>query len=378
MIMKKIKIAHVQVIPIMSGVQTVSYNILKELPDELYDKFLICGFDEREEPKFFSDFTDINVKVIQVKSFRRRIGKSDFQAMKDISKILSENSFDIVHTNSTKPGVLVRVLSRLHGVRKIIHTVHGIAFHNKESLFKRLFYYLLEAFASLFGHVNVTVNKCYGKYYHYLGNNNVCIYNGVDFKSLGTPLNNEGAVQCNKMGEEIRIVFMGRLDSQKDPITLLKSANELINNRGFNDIKFYFGGDGELHDECLSYIEKNHLTEHVTLLGWVTDKVSLLSECDIFSMPSIYEAFGLVFVEAAHFSLPSVSTKVEGIPEVISDGETGLLVPEKDYVALSDKLELLITDSKLRKKLGTEAKNRAHREFSLDKMVQKYRELYES
>lgn len=377
--MKKIKIAHVQVIPIMSGVQTVSYNILKELPDDQYEKFMICGFDEREEPKFFSDFSDINVKVIQVKSFRRQIGKLDFQAMKEISKILKENSFDIVHTNSTKPGVLVRILSRVHGVNKIIHTVHGIAFHNKEKFFKRSLYYLLEAFSSLFGHVNVTVNKCYTKYYPYLkSNNNICIYNGVDFKALDESFVNQGVKQYKNEGEPIRIVFMGRLDSQKDPITLLKSANELINKRGISNVHFYFGGDGELYDECHSYIKNNNLSEHVTLLGWVTDKSGLLSKCDIFSMPSIYEAFGLVFVEAAHFSLPSVSTRVEGIPEVILDGETGLLVSEKDHIALSDKLELLITDSKLRKKFGKEAKIRAHREFSLDQMVQKYRALYEN
>jgi glycosyltransferase involved in cell wall biosynthesis len=106
-----------------------------------------------------------------------------------------------------------------------------------------------------------------------------------------------------------------------------------------------------------------------------TDKEAIFSKADIFAFPTYYETFGLVNLEAMQFCLPIVSTFEGGIPDVVNDGKTGFLVPQKDAKALADKLERLIKNPALRKQMGKAGREKYEKEFTLNAFEKRLKEI---
>ena len=116
---------------------------------------------------------------------------------------------------------------------------------------------------------------------------------------------------------------------------------------------------------------------NVNMTGWLNDVTDYYQTYDIFALSSIYESFGLIFLEAGYYHLPTVATNVEGIPEVVSDGETGLLCNPRDPETLAKNIIYLIEHPEERKRIGDNAYNRVTSLFTSEKMVQAYKKLYE-
>ncbi|MBJ7221593.1 MULTISPECIES: glycosyltransferase family 4 protein [unclassified Brenneria] len=366
------KIVHVQVIPKLSGVQQVSLDILSNLPD-IYDKYIIFGGGYNPSDEFIRKFESQDVKIIFVPSLKREIGYLDVKAFCELFKIFREYKFDIVHTNSTKPGIVARFAAKLAGCRYVIHSVHGIAYHKFEKKHKRIFYYLVEFFFSFFSDVLVSVNRHYLKYYPFV-RNKLCIHNAVTLRPATVDLISVSTLRKDKL----RIGFMGRLDPQKDPLTLLQALKFGLETNLFTrqDVTLTMAGEGELSAQCMRFVEENNLMDVVNFRDWIFDKENFYSHIDVFCLPSIYEAFGLVLGEAAVFGVPSIATNVEGVPEVITDDESGFLVDAKDYQALAEKIGIYVTDDALRVKHGLNARRKVMSAFKLDDMIAKYEALY--
>lgn len=363
---KKLKIAHVVVTSELAGAQQVSLDILSSIQDENIKKYIICGAINENSKDFISAFERINVKIISVPSLKREIGTSDIAAFKDLYKIFKHYNFDIVHTNSTKPAIVARISAKLAGAKNIIHTIHGIAFHNKTPLLARLFYWAAEYFSALFGNQNVSVNVFYKKYYPFI--NTPVIHNGVNFKKL----------QYNKNENKgyINFSFMARLDNQKNPIEFLSAVKSFLRNySGVHKIKFTLGGDGPLMNKCLEYIEHNGLKDKIEVKGWVRDKSEFYSNVDVLCQPSDWEAFGLVFIEAAYFKIPSIAKNVEGVPEVIESNITGFTY-DADHNDMCKLMLRYANNPDLIKKHGEAAKTNAHKKFDIEIMTTKYKKLY--
>jgi len=361
------KIIHIQVVPQLSGVQQVSLDILKGLgPD--FDKYILFG-GKSENASFDQYFEKYGIKVIYIESLARSISFKDISAFWDLYTFFKKNHFDIVHTNSTKPGILARVAAKFAGVKQIYHTVHGIAFHQYEPRLKRFFYYSLEIISSLFGDLNITVNKYYLKYYPRIFCKSQVVYNGVDFSEL--------TVQKRHSSDCINIGFFARLDQQKDPLTFIHIANYLLENKMLqHKVHFYLAGDGELREQCLDLIEKLNLNEVITYVGWVSNKSDFFNEIDILCQPSLWEAFGLNLVEAGYFSIPCVTSNVEGIPEVILHEKTGILCPAKNLKLFSEAIAKLVNDNEHRLLLSAQAFSNVEEKFQQSTMVSAYRDIY--
>jgi len=363
------KIAHIQVIPHLTGVQQVSLDILSSLPDE-YEKFIIFGGSYQVDDNFLKKFLDNNTTVLFIPSLKREIGFHDIAATKELYKLFKQYQFDIIHTNSTKPGVVARFAAKLARCPLVVHTVHGIAYHRFESLGKRIFYYAIEAFFSLFSDHLVSVNHFYLKYYPFI-RYKTCIHNSVELNDISIALREDIRT--------LRLGYMARLDKQKDPLTLLKSVKYGIEHNYFSrdSLSVLIAGEGELSQGCRDYVADNKLDDVISFAGWVSDKQSFYNKIDVFCLPSIFEAFGLVFLEAARFNIPSISTDVEGIPEVVIDNETGLLVKPKDYKEMAKKIKRYIEDAELVKIHGNNARERMQKYFSKQDMLNKYNAIYE-
>ena len=366
----KKKIAHVQVIPHLTGVQQVSIDILSALSDN-YDKYIIFGGGYKVKKGFLKLLSDNDITPIFLPSLKREIGFHDIAATKELYKVFKRYEFDIIHTNSTKPGIVARLAAKLAGCSFIVHTVHGIAYHQFESIGKRGIYYAIEAFFSLFSDRLVSVNNFYLKYYPFI-RNKTCIHNSVEMNNV--------CISSRESIHFLRLGYLARLDKQKDPLTLLKSVQYGIENNYFSrtSLSVLIGGEGELSQVCRDYVIENQLSDVISFAGWISDKQSFYNQIDVFCLPSIFEAFGLVFLEAAHFNIPSISTEVEGVPEVVINNETGLLVKPKDYKEMAKKIKLYLDDAELVKTHGESAKERMKRNFSKQDMLVKYRNIYET
>ena len=167
---------------------------------------------------------------------------------------------------------------------------------------------------------------------------------------------------------------MGRVDFQKDPLTLLKAAQIVI--RKEPKVQFTIVGEGELYQDCVKFIAMHGLSANITMAGWHNDVQLFYMNHDIFALTSIYESFGLIFVEAGYHMLPVVATNVEGIPEVVLDGETGLLAEAKNVERIAENILYLMADSRMRTEMGIKAHDWVISHFSTEEMCRKYLDLY--
>lgn len=366
------KILHVQVLPKLSGVQRVSLEIFKSLPPE-YDKTVMfsnetdCGsFDE-----CVREFEATGAKVIFSDNLKREISPlCDFRAMKEIYRLCRKEGFDIVHTNSTKPGIVGRIAARCARVPKVVHTVHGLAFHRFIRFPRWQFYWACEMAASVFSHKITIVNRYYQKHFKWFRKKTSTIYNGLDFSKFPQ------LELRRSTDKKVRILFVGRLDMQKNPMMLLRVARKVCD--VYPETVFTFVGDGEYMQQCRDFVAENKLDTNVELVGWSDNPAQYYASHDIFAMTSIYEAFGLIFLEAGFYELPSVATTVEGIPEVVADGVTGFLSEPNDEDSFVRNIVTLIENPEMRKKMGVAAKKRVTEKFSAGKMVEQYISLYQA
>ena len=112
--------------------------------------------------------------------------------------------------------------------------------------------------------------------------------------------------------------------------------------------------------------------------GYRKDIFSIMKSIDIFVLPSIWEGFGLVLLEAMAACKPIVATEVSAIPEIVINGETGFLVTQKESTALADAITKLIESRELRKQLGLAGRERLERFFTVERMVKETEKVYAS
>jgi glycosyltransferase involved in cell wall biosynthesis len=143
------------------------------------------------------------------------------------------------------------------------------------------------------------------------------------------------------------------------------------------DARFVIAGEGELRPALERQIKDHHLEKHVFLAGFRPDVLSLHKAFDIFVMSSVTEGLGTSLLDAMAAGKPVVATAAGGIPEVVVDGETGLLVPPRDHDALAGAIVTLLKDAGVRRRLGDAGLRRAQQKFSAERMVQETLRVYQ-
>jgi len=144
----------------------------------------------------------------------------------------------------------------------------------------------------------------------------------------------------------------------------------------FPDAHFVFAGDGAQTANLKARIEADGLVGRVHLLGLRRDVTNVLASLDVFVLPTHQEALGTAFIEAGAMGLPTVATNVDGVPEVVQDGRTGLLVPVRDGKAIAEAICRLLGDPIYRQSMGANAAEFVRRKFSREVMAQGMERLY--
>jgi L-malate glycosyltransferase len=203
---------------------------------------------------------------------------------------------------------------------------------------------------------------------------------GLASKVTVIPFGVEMPSACSsRQSAEIRLIFMKAHQKKYGPDILLKALH-LLSDKGKN-IMLTMAGAGELTDKLKSMVQEYNLKNRVKFVGYIdnTRVPSFLADHDIMVMPSLAESFGVAALEAAASGLPVIASNVGGIPEVVKDGETGILVKPGDPGGLAEAIMKLASDVELRKRMGEAGREMVGRKYrwqaSVDQMVQLYERL---
>lgn len=375
-----IKIAHIQLLPLLSGVQRVCLDELIRLDENKFDKYLIC----KEEGPLTVEAKKYGIKCLVVRNLVREISlKNDLKALWSLWQIIKQYKFDIVHTHSSKTGVLGRVAAWLNRTNLIVHTVHGFSFPIAKNKQQRILFWLMEKIGSMCGDIIICLHEDDAKIAQSIlkiNKHKICIIsNGVDIEKF-KPYDEGRKFLCRENikgidSDDIIIGMIGRLWPQKNPICLLHAVAEIIKSN--KKVKCFFIGDGELYGQMAHFIKSNHLSNNVQLFGWRNDTHTFLNAMDIFVLPSLWEGMPLAILEAKSCGLPCVVSNIQGNRSIIDGVEDGLLFDlDLSWHDLYEKLQLLIGDSQLRSIIGKKARLSIINHYNIASRIKKIERMY--
>ena len=274
----------------------------------------------------------------------------------------------IVHANSSKAGVLGRVAAWVAGTPIRLFTVHGWAFRAASGR-RAAIYRVAERLARRL----TTVTICVSEAERTAGlaaracdaHSTVVIRNAIDAGDY---------LVTSSRTEQPTIVAVGRLQAPKDVVTLVRALSGMQR----RPLRAVVVGDGPDRPEIESEIRRLGLTGVVDLAGERDDVTEILAASDVFVLSTRSEGLPMAVLEAMAAGLPVVASRVGGLPELVLDGETGLLVPPGQPAALAVALETLLDDPALRERLGAAGRARVQTHFALEPFRDAHRELYRS
>ncbi len=203
------------------------------------------------------------------------------------------------------------------------------------------------------------------------------IYYGLDttVKPLDRKTAETALRQELKLNDQAVLIGMVcRLVEQKGVAYGLQAFRQIA--AEFPDSHLVIAGEGPLKAELESHAAQAGLSKRVHFLGWRQDIPALMAALDVLLVPSLWEGFGLVMLEAMAQQTPIIGSAVSAIPEVVIHGETGLLVPRRDPDAIMEALQVLLSDKPLRQHMGLVGRDRLETQFSAARMVEETLALY--
>ncbi|MEO8678931.1 MAG: glycosyltransferase [Vicinamibacterales bacterium] len=286
---------------------------------------------------------------------------------------LAQLNADIVHTFLLTASLYGRFAAMMAGVPIVIGTEVNV-YENKQPLHARAERWLMRGTDAVVASA-ASVRDFYIEQVGAEPSKVEVIYNAVDWRQLERTVTREAMRGEFGIPEAAPVVcIIARLTEQKAHRVLFDA---FARQPGLADTHLVVVGDGHLRDDLRGRVSSLNLQGRVHFLGARRDLGNLLGASDIFVMPSFWEGLPLSMVLAMGAGLPVVATRVAGIPEVVQDGRTGLLVPPDDGAALGSALARLVADPHLRANLGEAARAFVLPRFGVDGYVKSVTALYD-
>ncbi len=337
---------------------------------------LMTGTETGPEGSLLEHARQQDYRLIELPSLVRRLHPVlDTLAMLEIYRLLGEG-FDVVHTHTSKAGILGRFAARLRRAPVVVHTPHGHIFHGYFSPAKERLFLYLERFAARFCHCQVMLTRGdledhlaakIGPEDHFL-----VVPSGVDLHDF-TP-GDRAPEAMGLPGDRVVVGSVLRFVPVKGIFDLLEAFALVC--RRFSQVHLAIAGDGPLRAEFEGRIRELGLQERVTLLGHIQPVAPFLRALDLFVLPSHNEGMGRAVVEAMAIGLPILATRIGGLPDLVEEGVNGRLVPPKDPEQLARAWSEMLDSPERMKAMGDASLHRAHL-FSAEVMYDRLERLYE-
>lgn len=332
--------------------------------------FMVCCIDKGNLTDMLKDVAKGAgcefVEVKYTKKFRVDIG-----AILRIRRIIKNRKVEVIHASSGYTAIS-GILASLFLNLPVIYTLQmPVSF----SWWTRLFF-------SFFGRRisrRIAVSKAIvqsvdqGGLSFTLQKVDRVIYCGVDLKRF-VPLDTGNAKHSLGLQRNIVVGSAGRLIPRKGYDYLLRAMPDI--KKAFPDVKLVLAGDGEEKENLKMLANELDIQESVVFLGNRKDITEVINSFDVFVLPSLSEGLGVVVLEAFAAGKPVVASNVEGIPEMVINGENGFLVPIKDSDALAERIITLLKDPLLASRMGKKGRRLVEENFDINNKIREYESLY--
>lgn len=288
-----------------------------------------------------------------------------------LSRVFREFRPHVVHTHMAVQRYVFPILLANRSVAAV-HTIHNLAEHETD-VFGRLVHWF--AFRSrvlpigISQEVAASIARFYGMPCKTVIPNCIPVEQYSDSSATRAHWRESQGLAA----DAVVFTSVARLEPQKNPLLALKALSTLSDPRAHLLIL----GEGSLQEQVATYVRSNDLAGRVHLLGKQNNIPSMLAASDVFVLGSDWEGNPLAVMEAMAAALPVIATGVGGVPELVRDGEDGILVRAGDWSAFAEAMRALLDDPQKRTAMGAAAQTRAFSEFRVERMVQRYADLYQ-
>ena len=359
----------------LGGVAMLLAELHKSLPSAEFSQTLITGECADNETDILAN-TSSDPNIIRIKNLGRSVNfLSDFSTFRELRKILKKIQPDIVHTHTSKAGVIGRIAARSLGKNtKIVHTFHG---HHLYGYFPKIIVQTIILLERRLGNITDLLVSDSNQVMIDLKKRKIGINNKWDviapgIRNMIRTSRSEARLNLGIDNNLFIICWIGRFTEIKNPMLALKSLMQISHSSAI-PVKLIMVGDGELLATCKDFVYTNNL--QVSFPGWKAEISNYLEASDNLLMTSVNEGFGLVIAEAGFFSVPAVSTDVGGVREFIDDGKNGFIVEPTEFHIASKIIEL-IGEPDLLIRAGEEARKTTSKNFTAEIFVEKHRVAY--
>lgn len=307
-------------------------------------------------------------------------GHNILRTLRLLKEKIRAEGYDIIHCHGARGNLMGALLSRSTGL-PTVSTVHSdyrldylgrpvsrLTYGTINSIALRVLKYRIGVSDAM---VDLLISRGFDP------GNLFTIYNGLDFTPRAAALSRAEFFRAVGLEADADCVVAGiaaRLNPVKDIATLIRGF--ALAHRDYEKLRLLIAGDGEDKEALEKLAQDLGVGREVCFAGWVSDTDSFYQAIDINTLTSLSETFPYALTEGARAALPTVSSRVGGVPYLIDHGANGFLFPVGDAEALARHLLALARDPKLRKTMGTRLYDKAKREFSLEATVSRQEEIY--
>ena len=355
------------------GVDRYIRMLLKYLDKDKFENILVCSQDFHEE-----DYRGLADSFEQVE-MTRSIGGNDLKAIKEVRALIKKYNPDIVYAHSSKAGAIARVAD-IGLKNRCVYNPHGWAFNMRCSAKKKAMYTAIEKIAAPFCDKIICISDAEKRS---ALDKKICrknklqvIFNGVDIEAYENGMH--GAVKRENLNipEDAFVVGMvGRMSPQKAPDIFIKMA-KLVKEKVPN-AHFIIVGNGNQEAEIKKYAEDKEFLDNLHITGWVDNPMSYVELFDVACLLSRWEGFGLALPEYMMAGKPIVASRVDAIPNIIRDGENGLLVEVDDAAGASEAVLRIYQEGGLKDRLVAQGMEDVHNRFNARRVSEEHGKLFE-
>ena len=383
---QKIKVLHIITRLILGGAQeNTLLTVLGQQRSGRYQVVLLSGIDEGPEGTLHEEARAKGVDLVFLKWLIRPINPlKDLLALFVLYRFIREGAFDIVHTHSSKAGILGRVAARLAGVPVVVHTLHSLVYHGFQSQLKNRFYISLKRLCAPLTDCYISVCEAVTRGALQAGigslDRHETIYSGIDlnpFLEICEHLTQEEAkIRLGLSPSQLVVGKIARLSFQKGHDIFLKAAACIATE--YPETRFLLVGDGMLRRGLEKLAQDLGIHDRVIFAGRVdpAQVPSYMRAMDVVVHTSVREGVARVIPQAYAVGIPVVALNLDGTPEVIEQGRTGFLVEPGSVVPIVDSVGALLRSPDLRREMGQRGREVVLKKFPAEVMVQKIDALY--
>jgi glycosyltransferase involved in cell wall biosynthesis len=381
---RKIKVAHIIARMITGGADENTLFTVQGLNKKKYDVDLIIG--EEFDKNILNKVKNNNFNIIKIKGLK---GKLNFLydpiILLKLIKLLKINHYDIVHTHTTKAGILGRIASRIAGVPVIIHGLHGSTFQAFNSGLLNWLLFLFERLTGRFTDAYISVSEVLSSKYIEKGigekEKYYTVYSGMKldkFYEVREKVDyREKQREFGINSGHFVIGNVARLEMRKGHQFLLDAFKKVTLERKDYPLKLLIIGEGEDREKLENYTKKLNLEDKVIFAGYREDVGELMVIMNIFVLTSLREGLPRVLVQAAAVGMPSIAFNVDGVSEIIKDNQNGFLIRPKDIEQLASRIIKYIDNQELVLLHSQRGREFIKDKWSIEDMVDKIDKIYQ-